>query len=139
MSIIESNPPVALALSRPRPHAQAINAYAPIFRTQQSKVDLDRILGVRAFDLQRVLDVDPEFLAEDAEHQVRTEAGAGAGAVPSSACMCVRACVCLKSTDPTSSHARAVCADPSGPFAVHKHTRSTTRASPRWAPASSGT
>lgn len=33
------------------------------------------MLGVRAFDLQRVLDVDPEFLDEDAEHQVNTGVG----------------------------------------------------------------
>jgi hypothetical protein len=33
-------------------------------------VDLDQVLDLRAFDLKRVLDVDPEFLDEDAEHQV---------------------------------------------------------------------
>jgi hypothetical protein len=28
------------------------------------------VLGLRAFDLKRVLDVEPEFLDEGAEHQV---------------------------------------------------------------------
>ncbi len=53
------------------PHAQAINAFAPIYRTQQSKIELDKILNLHAFDLKRVLDVEPDFLAEDAEHQVK--------------------------------------------------------------------
>jgi G3E family GTPase len=58
---------------------QAINAFAPIFRTVQSKVDLDQVLGLQAFDLNRVLDVDPEFLDEDAEHQVRGYVWGGLG------------------------------------------------------------
>jgi G3E family GTPase len=46
-----------------------INALAPIVRTSHGKVDLDRILDVGAFDLDRVLADDPEFLDPDAEHQ----------------------------------------------------------------------
>ena len=46
-----------------------INAVAPIVRTSHGKVDLDRILDVGAFDLDRVLADDPEFLDPDAEHQ----------------------------------------------------------------------
>jgi G3E family GTPase len=46
-----------------------INAIAPIVRTSHGKVDLDRILDVGAFDLDRVLADDPEFLDPDAEHQ----------------------------------------------------------------------
>ena len=46
-----------------------INALAPIIRTSHGKVDLDRILDVGAFDLDRVLADDPEFLDPDAEHQ----------------------------------------------------------------------
>ncbi len=46
-----------------------INAVAPIVRTSHGKVDLDRILDVGAFDLDRVLIDDPEFLDPDAEHQ----------------------------------------------------------------------
>lgn len=46
-----------------------INALAPMVRTSWGKVDLDRILDVGAFDLDRVLVDDPEFLNEDAEHQ----------------------------------------------------------------------
>jgi G3E family GTPase len=46
-----------------------INALAPIVRTSHGKVDLDRILDVGAFDLERVLADDPAFLDADAEHQ----------------------------------------------------------------------
>jgi G3E family GTPase len=46
-----------------------INALAPIVRTSHGKVDLDAILDVGAFDLDRVLADDPEFLDPDAEHQ----------------------------------------------------------------------
>ncbi len=46
-----------------------VNAQAPIVRTQHGKVDLDAILEVGAFSLDRVLADDPEFLDPDAEHQ----------------------------------------------------------------------
>ncbi len=46
-----------------------VNALAPIIRTQHGKVDLDAILEVGAFSLDRVLADDPEFLDPDAEHQ----------------------------------------------------------------------
>jgi G3E family GTPase len=46
-----------------------INAVAPIIRTTHGQVDLDEILDVHAFDLDRVMETDPEFLDENAEHQ----------------------------------------------------------------------
>ena len=48
---------------------QGINAGAAIFETTNSKVDLDQILGIQAFDLQNVLDKEPEFLDPEQEHQ----------------------------------------------------------------------
>ncbi|MEM1242273.1 MAG: GTP-binding protein [Cyanobacteria bacterium P01_H01_bin.26] len=46
-----------------------MNALVKIYRTQNSELEMDSILGVRAFDLDRALGVDPEFLSEDAhEH-----------------------------------------------------------------------
>ena len=47
---------------------RSINANAEIIPTTMSKVDLDQILGVGAFDLNRVLEMEPEFLS-DTEHQ----------------------------------------------------------------------
>ena len=46
---------------------QSINAGASIVRTQMSKVDLDWVLNAHAFELSRVLEVDPQFL-EESEH-----------------------------------------------------------------------
>lgn len=46
-----------------------MNAMAKIYRTQNSEVAVESVLGVKAFDLDRALQVDPEFLREDAhEH-----------------------------------------------------------------------
>jgi G3E family GTPase len=43
-----------------------MNALVKIYRTQNSQLDMDAVLGVRAFDLERALEIDPEFLGEDA-------------------------------------------------------------------------
>ena len=48
---------------------KSLNPAAVIQRTQHSKVSPKDVINIGAFDLQRVLDFDPEFLAEDAEHQ----------------------------------------------------------------------
>ncbi len=48
---------------------RAMNAMVKIHRTHQCQIGMDAILGVKAFDLQRALEIDPEFLGEDAhEH-----------------------------------------------------------------------
>jgi G3E family GTPase len=46
---------------------RAINPAAPIHRTQKSAVPLDAVLGKSAFDLDRILDIEPDFL-EDSHH-----------------------------------------------------------------------
>jgi len=46
-----------------------INKYAPIIRCTNSDVGMESVLGIRAFELSRVLEMDPEFLSPDAEHQ----------------------------------------------------------------------
>ncbi|MEM9447556.1 MAG: GTP-binding protein [Cyanobacteria bacterium P01_E01_bin.6] len=46
-----------------------MNALVKIYRTRDSAIEMDAILGVNAFDLNRALDIDPQFLSEDAhEH-----------------------------------------------------------------------
>ena len=48
---------------------RSMNRFARIHRTEQSAVDLDRILGVGAFDLKNILSVAPDLLEEeDHEH-----------------------------------------------------------------------
>ena len=48
---------------------RSMNAMAKIYRTRNAEVEMDALLGVKAFDLDRALEIDPEFLGEDAhEH-----------------------------------------------------------------------
>lgn len=48
---------------------RSMNAMAKIYRTRNAEVEMDALLGVKAFDLDRALKIDPEFLGEDAhEH-----------------------------------------------------------------------
>ncbi|BAZ90360.1 cobalamin synthesis protein P47K [Raphidiopsis curvata NIES-932] len=44
---------------------RAMNAMAKIYQTQNSELSMDALLGVRAFDLGRALEIDPNFLGED--------------------------------------------------------------------------
>lgn len=46
-----------------------LNPTTSIIRCQYSKVSPKELLNIQAFELKRVLDFDPEFLDEDAEHE----------------------------------------------------------------------
>src|ERR1700741_955537 len=46
---------------------RGINPYAKVHRTERSKIALDQVLGRNAFDLDRILDLEPDFLGHD-EH-----------------------------------------------------------------------
>ena len=48
---------------------RAINKFAPVIRSTQSKVSVEQVLNIGAFDLQRTLHMDPEFLNIDGEHE----------------------------------------------------------------------
>ena len=45
---------------------RGINPYAKLHRTQRSQVALDAVLGRNAFDLDRILDIEPDFLETEA-------------------------------------------------------------------------
>ena len=48
---------------------RSMNAMAKIHRTRNAELGMDALLGVKAFDLDRALEIDPNFLGEDAhEH-----------------------------------------------------------------------
>jgi G3E family GTPase len=49
-----------------------MNAIAKIYRTQNAVLEMDALLGVRAFDLDRALEIDPNFLGEDAHEHDET-------------------------------------------------------------------
>jgi G3E family GTPase len=44
---------------------RGINPYAKVHRTQRAKVPLEAVLGRNAFDLDRILDLEPDFLGGD--------------------------------------------------------------------------
>merc|ERR1712078_799111 len=48
---------------------KGINAFAPIIRSEKSQVSVDQVLGIKAFDLKRTLEMDPEFLDTEGEHE----------------------------------------------------------------------
>jgi G3E family GTPase len=47
---------------------RAINPYATLHRTQKCAVPLDTVLGRGAFDLERILEIEPAFLQKDEGH-----------------------------------------------------------------------
>jgi len=46
-----------------------INKFAPIIRSTQSVVSVDQVLKIGAFDLEKTLEMDPEFLNTEGEHE----------------------------------------------------------------------
>jgi len=44
---------------------RAMNAMARIYRSCNSQVEINNLLGIKAFDLERALEIDPNFLQED--------------------------------------------------------------------------
>ena len=48
---------------------KSINGSAPIFRTKNSEVHPSNLINIGSFDLERTLEMDPEFLDTDAEHE----------------------------------------------------------------------
>jgi len=55
---------------------RAINPYARLHRTQRAQIPLHEILGRNAFDLDRILDIEPAFLkSDDQDHDHHHEHG----------------------------------------------------------------
>ncbi len=48
---------------------RSMNVMAKIYRTRNSELEMDALLGVKAFDLERALEIEPEFLNEEHEHE----------------------------------------------------------------------
>ena len=48
---------------------KGINALAPIYQTENSIIDPSELIGIGSFDLDKTLEMDPEFLNTDAEHE----------------------------------------------------------------------
>jgi G3E family GTPase len=54
-------------LSEVEAHIRGINRYAKVHKTERARIPLNEVLSRNAFDLDRILDLEPEFLAGD-EH-----------------------------------------------------------------------
>lgn len=46
-----------------------LNAFVPIFRTQQSLIDVSQIMNIGAFDIKKVLEKEEDFLDVDKKHE----------------------------------------------------------------------
>jgi G3E family GTPase len=55
-------------LDRLEARIRAMNRFAALHRTQNCALDVAHLLNIRAFDLHRALEIDPQFLAET-DHQ----------------------------------------------------------------------
>ena len=53
---------------------KSINSQAPVQRCTKAEVSPDWVLDIGAFDLKRVIEMDPEFLNTDGEMQPRDAA-----------------------------------------------------------------
>jgi G3E family GTPase len=53
---------------------RALNPITKIHRTQNCELEIDSILGIKAFDLKNALTIDPNFLDEDTHEHDRTVA-----------------------------------------------------------------
>src|SRR5262249_50128129 len=54
---------------------RGINPYAKLHKTERAKIPLDAVLGRSAFDLDRILDLEPAFLAGDEHDHLDHEHG----------------------------------------------------------------
>ena len=48
---------------------KSINRFAPIYHTENSIIDPKNLINIGSFDLEKTLEMDPEFLDTDAEHE----------------------------------------------------------------------
>ena len=56
-------------LGRVEDRIRRINPYTKIIRTEHCAANLDEVLGLKAFSLDRVLQVEPDFLTSDHDHE----------------------------------------------------------------------
>eukprot|EP00752_Nemacystus_decipiens_P007944 g7097.t1 len=65
--------PAEAALAKLEARIRSVNAHASIIRSEFSRVHPKELLGLSAFDLKRVLDMDPKFLEDDGTDHVHDE------------------------------------------------------------------
>merc|ERR1719235_1013243 len=55
-------------LVRVEARLRSINKFAPMQRSTQSQVSVDSVLNIRGFDVDKILEMEPDFLDTDGEH-----------------------------------------------------------------------
>src|SRR5437763_5396172 len=61
-------------LSEVEARIRGINPYAKLHKTQRAKIPLDAVLGRNAFDLDRIRELEPDFLsADDHDHHIHDQ------------------------------------------------------------------
>ena len=55
-------------LSELEARIRGLNPYARLHRTERAKIDIGEVLGRNAFDLDRILEIEPSFLDADDHH-----------------------------------------------------------------------
>jgi G3E family GTPase len=60
------------ALDQLERRIRGMNAIAKIYRTRNAELEMEALLGIGAFDLNRALEIDPEFLNETAHEHDET-------------------------------------------------------------------
>jgi G3E family GTPase len=55
-------------LSEVEARIRGINPYAKVHKTERCRIPLPEVLGRNAFDLDRILEIEPEFLGDDGHH-----------------------------------------------------------------------
>ena len=58
-----------IALTRVKERIRKINPFAKIIQTTRCDAPLDEVVGLNAFSLERVLEVEPDFLESDHDHE----------------------------------------------------------------------
>ena len=56
-------------LSEVEARIRGINPYAKVHKTQRGQIALDEVLGRNAFDLDRILEIEPDFLGDEGHDQ----------------------------------------------------------------------
>ncbi|MFG1478931.1 GTP-binding protein [Xanthobacter sp. V4C-4] len=69
-------------LSEVEARIRGINPYAKLYRTQRSEIDIAKVLNQGAFDLDRILEIEPAFLEEDAHDHHHHDHAHGADCGP---------------------------------------------------------
>jgi G3E family GTPase len=54
---------------------RGLNPYARLHRTERARIDINEVLGRNAFDLDRILDIEPAFLTPEEAHAHEHEHG----------------------------------------------------------------